>query len=169
MQVQVQTITPDYAAALLAKNTSNRPFTSSHADTIANGIRRGEWKLNGDAIRISDDGVLLDGQHRLTAIVRAGVPVQSVVIGGLPRDVFDTIDIGAKRRSTADVLAIHGEKHYTTLSAAAYLCQLGEGKTNSARSSQICRLKCLDQKEHVSEHWGFLLGGFPRTRTRRCG
>lgn len=123
MNIQIQTITPEYAAALLAKNTSNRPLTSSHADNIAKGIKRGEWKLNGDAIRISEDGVLLDGQHRLSAIVRAGIPVQSVVIGGLPREVFDTIDVGAKRRGTSDVMAIRGEKHYTTLSAAAYLYQ----------------------------------------------
>jgi hypothetical protein len=121
MQVQIQTLTPEYAAALLAKNTANRPLSSSHAESLARSIQRGEWKLNGDAIRIAIDGTLLDGQHRLAAIVRAGIPVQSLVVGGLSNEVFDTIDVGAKRRGTSDVMAILGERNYSTLSAAAHL------------------------------------------------
>jgi hypothetical protein len=69
--------------------------------------QRGEWDLNGQTIKVSVDGALLDGQHRLEAVVHSGVTISSVVVRGLSPAARDTIDTGRRRR-LADVLAIEG-------------------------------------------------------------
>lgn len=76
----------------------------------------GRWKVNGDTICLNGDR-LLDGQHRLAAVVASGVTIQSFVIDGLPSDVFNTKDVG-KRRSGGDTLGIIGEKNCYRMAAA---------------------------------------------------
>jgi len=82
---------------------------------LASEMARGRWKLNGDPIRFSRDGRLLDGQHRLWACVESGESFASVVVMDLDVNVFTTIDQG-KRRSPADhlVVAGHDLKGYQT-------------------------------------------------------
>ena len=114
---ELTTITPEMAKELLERNTRNRPLGEGRAKKIAEAIKRGEWAVNGDTIRISSTGVILDGQHRLKAILLSGVAVQTLVVTGLQDDVFETIDVGRASRSTSDVMAIKGEKNYTILAA----------------------------------------------------
>lgn len=81
-------------------------------------MQSGNWALNGQTITIADNGTLVDGQHRLMACVRAGVPFQTVVVYGADESAFETVDSG-RRRSVSDVLKIKGYKHYTTLASVA--------------------------------------------------
>lgn len=115
----IETITPDEAAKMLARNDANRPCDKRRAARIAGDIMRGDWKVNGDAIRISKTGRLLDGQHRLNAVIIANTPVQTFVVRGLEDSVFGTIDTNQKSRTAADVLAIRGYRGYTHLAAMA--------------------------------------------------
>ena len=63
-------ITPKLAKELLLKNNSNRRITKSFVTTYANDMREGRWKGNtAEFIKIADDGDILDGQHRLLAII----------------------------------------------------------------------------------------------------
>lgn len=75
------TITPELAEGLLAMNTENRRLRPSHVAYLARAIERGEWQMPPDAIMVSDSGKLLNGQHRLTAVVRSGKPVRLHVKG----------------------------------------------------------------------------------------
>ena len=118
MQIEVRTIQPELAAAMLENNPQNRNLRKFHIWQIAEDMRSGAWQLNGDAIRLNCDGSLIDGQHRLAACVLAGVPFETLVISGLPNDVRATIDGGA-RRSHGDRLAMAGVKHANTVAAAA--------------------------------------------------
>lgn len=121
MKHQVEKITPEIARQFLAKNLSNRPLRkTSTVAVFAAAMKRGEWVLNGDAIRFSSDGILLDGQHRLEAVVKSGATIYSLVVYGLPPSTFDTIDRG-RPRTTGDMLAIRGEKNYTALASVARL------------------------------------------------
>jgi hypothetical protein len=121
MDITIENITPDLAAHYLTLNTHNRPLDKKRCGKLAAALQRGEWCMNGDAIRISRTGVLLDGQHRLMAVCMSKVPIDTVVIAGLPDDVFDTIDVEKKSRGAADVLAIRGEKNAAALGAIARL------------------------------------------------
>lgn len=114
---EIKSISPDEAAYLLTKNTRNRPLDERRAKRLASAIQRGEWALNGDAIRISNTGVILDGQHRLKAISLSGETVQTLVVSGLPDSVFDTIDVGGRARTAGDVFSIRGEKNFTVIAS----------------------------------------------------
>lgn len=65
------------------------------------------WKMNGEAIKFSNTGRLLDGQHRLLACVESGCSVRTLVIRGLPEDTQETMDAG-KSRTMANVLELKG-------------------------------------------------------------
>ena len=119
MNAYVRTITKEIALKLLQKNSHNRPLSKNHLLHICDQLRKGQWKLNGDAIRYNDE-MLIDGQHRLTAVVETGIPMQTLVIEGLDSGVFDTIDTG-KNRSNKDTLALVGEIDAMHLSSALLL------------------------------------------------
>lgn len=115
-EARVVTVTPAIASAYLACNTRNRKVSGRNYAVVHRAIMRGEWKLNGEAIKIARDGTVLDGQHRLHAVVESGVPIQTFVIENLEPETQDTMDTG-KSRSITDVLAIRGE-HQTAMLAA---------------------------------------------------
>lgn len=102
------TVTPAKARALLKLNSRNRKLSKGLVSKYAGDMRAGRWPYNGDPIRVSEGGVLLDGQHRLYACVEADKPFEAELIEGLPDSVAMTID-GGRRRSAADVLnMLHG-------------------------------------------------------------
>lgn len=114
--VEVQTITPELAEDWLGRNSHNRTLRNGHVAALAGAMKRGEWSLNGDAIRFAADGTLLDGQHRLWAVIEADVPIESLVIDGLPNDAQDTMDAGARRR-LSDALKLRDETNPAALAA----------------------------------------------------
>jgi hypothetical protein len=79
-------------------------------------MRHGDWQQNGEAIKFDADGRLRDGQHRLRAILEAGVTLELLVIDGLPTKAQETMDIGV-RRTFADLLALRGEGNRHVLAA----------------------------------------------------
>lgn len=54
-------VTPDMASTWLARNLNNRPVSEAHVQVLTGRMRRNEWKLNGEAIKFTPDGYLLDG------------------------------------------------------------------------------------------------------------
>lgn len=113
----VETVTPELAAQWLEKNVpNNRSLSDDRVARLSEVIKRGEWRLNGEAIKFAEDDTLIDGQHRLAAVVDAGLPIQTLVIRGLPPQAFDTLDRG-RSRTVGDVLKLHGESNTTNLAA----------------------------------------------------
>jgi hypothetical protein len=117
VQLVVEKVGPDEAAAYLAKNTHNRGIRPKVVDKYAAAMRRGEWTLNGEAIKFGEDEALLDGQHRLAAVVKSGVEITTVVARGLESETQDTLDHHTPR-TLGDVLALHGEKSASDLASA---------------------------------------------------
>jgi hypothetical protein len=115
-KVELAEITPTKAHELLGMNTHNRDVRPNRVEELAGAITRGEWKVNGDAIRISATGVILDGQHRLLAVIKADKPIESFVITGLADDTQSTMD-QARRRTFADSLKLDGETDYNGLAS----------------------------------------------------
>lgn len=118
MKMEVVTITPTQAKNWLGNNLNNRNISKARVKNYAQQITKGEWQLNGEAIKLTEKGILLDGQHRLHAIIQADKPVASYVLTGVQSDVFKTIDTG-KCRGAADILAIAGFENSVALAAAA--------------------------------------------------
>lgn len=112
-------VTPGQASEWLSKNnTMNRTMRDSKVNAYARDMVNGAWKFNGDSIRFAEDGTLLDGQHRLAAIIRANVTVPFIVVWGLPREAQDTMDIGA-HRALRDQLHLKGIANSNEVSAIA--------------------------------------------------
>jgi hypothetical protein len=130
MRVSTETITPALAAEYLKANTHNRPCSPGRVASLAGAMKRGEWLNNGDAIRFSKEGVLLDGQGRLKACISAGVSFSTLVVRDLPRESFKTMDLG-KKRNAADMFALDGEKNTTKLARALRFLMMYEAGTFS--------------------------------------
>ncbi len=111
----IEKITPEMAERLLAANRRNRNLRKAWVEKLADMMSNREWAFTGETIKLTEDGTLLDGQHRLAAVVASGVAIQAVVVRGLPIEAQDTVDVGRGRR-LADVLAIEG---YTDANALA--------------------------------------------------
>lgn len=127
MYVNVVSITPEHAEDLLKGNTRNRKLNQALVDDYSRDMAAGRWQLNGEAIKLSDSGTLLDGQHRLAGIVKSGATVPMLVITGLPEDAQTTMDTGRKR-SMGDMLTLEGELYARNLAAVARrACQWDQG------------------------------------------
>lgn len=125
MQSEVVNMTPKWAAELLAADADawpegmqNRAFKPANEAYLVSEIKAGRWKLNAETVKMNCNGAILDGQHRLSAIVKSGVTVPLLLVTGLDVDVLSTIDRGAIR-TTADWLSMHGEMNANVLAAAA--------------------------------------------------
>lgn len=103
MRIEEVTVTPAMAREWLKANTQNRPLVASTVEGYAKAIRAGHWQLTHQGIAFSVSGRLIDGQHRLSAIVKADVPVRMVVIHDAPENSFDVLDRG-RTRSISDVI-----------------------------------------------------------------
>jgi hypothetical protein len=111
-------VSPDIAKQWLENNTRNRNLRRSRVEAYARDMASGRWRFNGDPIRFAVDGTLLDGQHRLQALIDAGATIQFLVIWGLPVEAQDTMDIGA-HRTMADALSLRGEERAPFVAAIA--------------------------------------------------
>lgn len=114
----VEFITPEIAASMLNSNTSNRKVIATHLRRLEKTFRSGEMKLNGESIKVSSSGVILDGQHRLMACASTGVGFWTLVVRNLPDEVFDTIDQTRAPRRLSCVFSMSGEANCRTLAAA---------------------------------------------------
>jgi hypothetical protein len=123
--IDKERITPTMAKNLLKNNIGNRKMRQRIVTQYASDMASGRWKFNGDAIRIDSKGNVLDGQHRLQAIVESGVAQTMLVVRGLEESVRSVIDIGAKR-SFANLLAWHGYKHTAQVGASVKWCMMYE-------------------------------------------
>lgn len=106
MKTSLQLVTPELAQKYLQKNSINRPIRESRVGVLCNEILMGNWKTTHQGIAISKSGILLDGQHRLSAIVKAGIPVEILVFSELDEKTFSVIDKGIAR-THADTIGIN--------------------------------------------------------------
>jgi len=112
-------ISPAIASALLEKNTRNfRPVNQRYVNAYARDMAAGKWPYNGESIKVHKDGTILDGQHRLNAIVQAGVGIWCDIIEGLDDAVLATLDTG-KPRVASDFLRYLGVPNYRFAAALA--------------------------------------------------
>lgn len=96
-----ETVTPELAQEYLQRNTDvNRTLNMSNVRKYVRDMKNGRFKTTHQGIAFDENGNLLDGQHRLTAVVHAGVPVDMMVTRNLPADTFSCIDRGYNRTFT---------------------------------------------------------------------
>ena len=72
MKSEIKLITPKMARKLLETNNNNLWLNVATVSNFVDIIKSGQWIAT--TVTISKNGVL-DGQHRLMAIIKAGIPV----------------------------------------------------------------------------------------------
>lgn len=116
-KVSVVPVTPKMARRWLDRNDQNRNVRNATVTQYARDMANGRWQITGESIKFNSDGNLLDGQHRLAAIVKADVTIQLVVMHGIPNEAQRVMDTG-RARTASDALSMKGEKHTSTIAAA---------------------------------------------------
>lgn len=141
----IETVTPEKADEWLARNTDNRHMRKNTVAKYTRDIKTGDWLENGSAISFSEDGTLLNGQHRLAAIVQANRSITALVLRNLPAKSQDTMDDLAKR-SLADTFNFHGVGNATAAASIVRRVLLWENgtRTNSGKH-QPTKAEALDK------------------------
>jgi hypothetical protein len=121
--VQIVDVTPEIARGLLeSANYDNRKVKPVVVSKYAKTMSDGDWKFSPETISISKSGRLLNGQHRMLAVIASGVTCRFLFATGFDDDVFSVLDRGAVR-TNADALGI--DKRLSE--CAALLCRLKAG------------------------------------------
>ena len=127
-------VTPEIAESWLKANVRNRQVRKSRVRTYARDMSRGGWLFNTQGITFATDGTLIDGQHRLMAVVESGASVLMVVWFNVPATTRSVIDlVGA--RSLADVAEMTKVQAAVTIAMMRGLGTRGKDTTMAERSS----------------------------------
>lgn len=111
-------LTPRIATILLEANGSNRPVVQARVNSYARQMAADQWRYNpaDTAIAVDWNGDLLNGQHRLWAVIDSGAAIYVDLVTGVDPSLFAVMDTG-KARSGADVLSISGQSNAVQLTA----------------------------------------------------
>lgn len=131
---QFVVVSPKLAAEFLGKNTRNRKLRKWYAVALSEAIKRGEWIVSHQGIAFSESGALLDGQHRLQAVVLSGISVTMLLVTGIDDAAFQIIDRGMGRTYT-DVTGLPKKTAELAAIAARYLY-----KTSKPSPQQVITL-----------------------------
>lgn len=153
--VYVVEVTPEAAKAALARNEQNRIPKERAIDDYARAMATGAWRLTNQGIGFDSKGILTDGQNRLMACIKAGVPFRTVVATGLEPDSREVIDTGVKR-SAADAFRMAGISGATLVAAGVairfrYETLAEQGKPYTQRGGRV-RLSHTEALVYLLEH-----------------
>lgn len=97
MEVKTMMITPELAKRWISKSKgnprwANQMYDHRRVDIISKDIVNGNWNPGNGAIVFDEKDTLVDGHHRLAAIIKAEIPVESIVIFGVTEKGLVHID-----------------------------------------------------------------------------
>lgn len=124
----VMEVSPELAFRWLEGNTHNRPLSQALVDCFARDMKAGRWRLTNQGITFDTAGLLIDGQHRLCAVIEANVTISMRIYFNEPpenRWVFDS----GQARSNRDILNLAGEMGEVTSLGMATLRGMLAGVT----------------------------------------
>ncbi len=135
----VMKITPKVAGAILGnRNMQNRSIERRRVQRYISDIVTGQWKVTGDTIKFNRQGSLIDGQHRLQAVMESGKDANFTVAFGVDDDAVIAIDEGKPRTNldVARIIGMEGVSKYA-MSIAAYTLEHAGVKHKRTRSDII--------------------------------
>lgn len=103
---QVMEVDADMAREWLESMAPNRKVSRVNLENLVRAMEEDRWHTDGSPIKFNTKGQLIDGQHRLYAIIHTNKPQTFLVVWGVDDQAMTTLDTG-KTRNRGDVLAIH--------------------------------------------------------------
>lgn len=150
-------ITPDLAREYLAKNTTgNRQQRERKIAIFASDMLEGRWKRHtAETIKFNTKGIVVDGQHRLRAVIKANTSVWFECAFNIPDENFDVLDSGTAR-SFGDAFRISGVKNNNLVAAIIQqfnvLVHGGPFVDNAGKSKMLTSAGLL-QRYHTNENY----------------
>lgn len=139
-QQDVALFTPDIAEYILQNHHgTNRPMSQISINQYRDDILAGVWTFAADPIRFDTNGHLIDGQHRMAALVAAGKQNPNIILmftiaTGLDPSTIKAIDQGRKRTAGQQLAITGGVKNYNAVAAGAKFAYLYETEGLNANS-----------------------------------
>lgn len=127
-------VTPRLAQDILALQDpeTNRKLDQGQVQRLATLIEDGKWNEDVGSILVTAEGRLIDGQHRLSAVLKANKPITVTMRFNVDQNAIKFIDTG-KRRTTGQTLAIMGKRlpaiQLATMNLLAYFERMAEAKS----------------------------------------
>lgn len=128
---EVRQVTPEWAQQVLARHDESivngkfrqRTLNVNTMRQYATDMKAGNWKLTGQGLSFDTEGNLMDGQHRLAAVISSGTTVPMLVMWDLQQEeggvkTINLFDIG-KKRNVAQQLKINGMSYYSEIAAGS--------------------------------------------------
>lgn len=113
-------LTPELAMMLMEINPDNRSINQRRVSIYASDMTAGRWAMNGEAVVVSRDGNLNDGQHRCAAVIASSVTVPTMITFGVNRETRLTTNQGVGK-GAGDYLSMQGVRHANIHAAIARL------------------------------------------------
>lgn len=156
LKISVRTINPTIAKAMLGHMVENRSVSPARVKRYEGAMNRGEWQV-GDPIMVNCDGRVIEGQHRLHAVIKSGKSIRFVVIEGYdPKKTFGIVG-GGKERSSKDWFDILGDKNAGIRASAMRLLEADRrgvihlaSHQHVATPKQLCDLRA-EVEEQLAE------------------
>lgn len=118
VKAQFTSISPQVAHKFLESMVDNRPVKKRVVDGMVRAMKAGDFPFCADAVRFDDSGQLIDGEHRMRAIIESGTTHTMLVVYGLDpksrmymdqgvtRRPADQITLGLKRKNASKLAAV---------------------------------------------------------------
>lgn len=152
-------VTPEIAKRWLSQNTdSNRNVSNTTVEAYAREMAAGRWTLTHQGLAFNTTGELVDGQHRLHAIIASGASVVMMVTTGLRVEYNSPIDVGYNR--TLAHLTGHSSRW---VSVVRGLCMLEQGLPGKSFKFTVGQVEMV-----ARNHATALEEVMPAARTRAC-
>ena len=122
METKLMTITPEMAIDWLGRNRTNRKLSQRTVQQYTEDMAAGRWVQTHQGIAFDTEGNLIDGQHRLVAVVRAKKPIEMLVSTGVEKTNGMLVVDNGRKRSIADQFRISGyeEDMYSNKAVIAF-------------------------------------------------
>lgn len=125
--ISTMLVTPEIASEFLKKNKDNRDKRKPVIQRLVSTLRYNEWIYTHQGIAFACSGRLIDGQHRLEAIVQSKVSARMVVARNVPDKAFEVIDQYKSRILWKELNFVKAEG--STLGRIIKFCEPGKIKS----------------------------------------
>lgn len=132
MDTRIVAISPQMAKEWLSHGRPNRNICENHVSYLAREFSEGRGIPTNQAIALDRNLRIIDGQHRLTAIIDSNKTVELLVASNCDPSVIPAIDTG-KPRSLFDIIG--GNKH--TVESCAWLVKNAMGSSRKIPSVYV--------------------------------
>ncbi len=161
-------VSPEIAAQYLRANIVNRKLRPTVVKRYEEEMRQNSWTLTSDAIAFDEDGNLIQGQHRLNAVVKTGLAQVFWVARNMPNDSRQNLDSGSKRE-LHDRLTIAGHRISRTVGSTCLMLITPWQDGNVVRStSPMVRHQVKMMHNHLYEELEWIDEQYGSTSLNSC-